>query len=61
MLHFISNDISLIFMKDIVTESRIPYNTRSTVKVEQDTSRDLKCTKKSNFEPPWIKTVSYMD
>ena len=33
----ISNDLSPIFMKDIVTESRIPYNTRSTVKVEKDT------------------------
>ena len=31
-IYKISNDLSAIFMKDIVTESRIPYNTRSTLK-----------------------------
>ena len=42
-----------------MTESRIPCNTTSTVKVVQDTNGDLKCTKKSNFDLPAIKTISY--
>ena len=44
-------------MKDIVTESRIPYN---TIEVEKVTNGVLKCTKKSNFELPAIKTVFYI-
>ena len=40
-MYKISNDFSPIFIKDIVTESGIPYNTRSTAKMEKDTNGDL--------------------
>ena len=58
-MYKISNDFSPIFMKDMATQTHILFNTRSTVKVEMEANRDFKCTKKSNFELPAIKTVSY--
>ena len=57
-MYKISNNLSPIFIKDIVAESRIPCNTRSTVKVEKESNGDLKCTKKSDFELLVIETFS---
>ena len=35
------------------------FNTRSTTKVEEDHSGSFGCTKRSNYEIPSTKTVSY--
>ena len=58
-MYKISNDLSPLFMKDIMTEICVPYNTRSTTKVEIDDDGNYRCLKKSNFNLPAIKTVSY--
>ena len=42
-----------------MTEICVPYNTRSTTKVEIDDSGSFQCTKRSNYEIPSTKTVSY--
>ena len=42
----------------MMTELHIPYDIWSTVKFEKDANGSLKCTKKSNFKLPSIKTVS---
>ena len=54
-MHMISNDLSTNLIKDILTESRIQYNTRSTVKVEKDANGNLKCTKNSNLSSHRLK------
>ena len=51
--------VSPPFMKDMMTEVCIPYNTRSTTKVEKDDNGNYSCFKKSNYELPAVKTVSY--
>ena len=43
----------------MMTEICVPYNTRSTTKVEEDHNGSLQCTKRSNYEIPSTKTVSY--
>ena len=58
MLTIISVIISL-FTRKMMTEICVPYNTRSTTKVEEDHSGSLQCTKRSNYEIPSTKTVSY--
>ena len=57
-MYKISNNISPLFMRDIMTEICVPYNTRSTTKVEKDGSGSFRCTKKSNYDIPSTKTVS---
>ena len=46
-------------MRDMMAEICVPYNTRSTTKVENDGSGSFRCTKKSNYEIPGTKTTSY--
>ena len=46
-------------MKGMMTDVYVPYNTRSTTKVEKDGSGSFRCTKKSNYEIASTKTVSY--
>ena len=58
-MHKISKIISPFFMRDRMTEKLVPYNTRSTTKVEKDGSGSFRCSKKSNYEIPGTKTVSY--
>ena len=58
-MYKISNDLSPLFMKDIMTEICVPYNTRATIKVEIDDDGNYRCLKKSNFNLPAIKTLSY--
>ena len=57
-IYKISNDLSPLFMKDMMTEICIPYYTRST-KNEKDGDGNYGYLKKSNFNLPAIKTVSY--
>ena len=57
-MYKISNNLSPVFMRNMMTECHIPYNTQSMVKFEKDANGSLKCTKKSNFKLPSIKTVS---
>ena len=54
----ISNNLSPLFMRDMMTDICAPYNMRSTTKVEKDDNGNLQCTNKSNYEIPGIKTVS---
>ena len=42
-----------------MTEICVPYNTGLTTKVEIDDDGNHRCLKKSNFNLPAIKTVSY--
>ena len=58
-MYKISNNLCPMFMKDLVTELSIPYNTRSTTKVEIDSDDQCENSKKSNFMKPNINTVSY--
>ena len=58
-MYKISNDLSPPFMKDMMTEICIPYNTRSATKVEKDDKGSYSCFKKSNYKLPAVKTVSY--
>ena len=58
MLTIISVIVS-VFTRKMMTEICVPYNTRSTTKVEEDHSGNLQCTKRSNYEIPSTKTVSY--
>ena len=55
-MHKISKIISPFFMRDRMTEKLVPYNTRSTTKVEKDGSGSFRCTKKSNYEIPSTET-----
>ena len=55
----ISNNLSPLFTRELMTEICVPYNTRSTTKVEIDDSGSFQCTKRSNYEIPNTKTVSY--
>ena len=52
----ISNDLSPLSMKIVITRICVPYNTRTTTKVEEDNSGQ--CTKRSNYKIPSTKTVS---
>ena len=58
-MYKISNNLSPPFMRDMMTEICVPYNTRSTTKIEEDESGSSRCTKKCNYEIPGTKTVSY--
>ena len=58
-MHKISKIISPFFMRDRMTEKLVPYNTRSTTKVEKDGSGSFRCITKSNYEIPITKTISY--
>jgi hypothetical protein len=58
-MYKISNNLSPLFTREMMTEICVPYNTRSTTKVEEDHSGNLQCTKRSNYEIPSTKTVSY--
>ena len=58
-MYKISNNLCPMFMKDLVTDLSIPYNTRSTTKVEIDSNGKCENSKKSNFLKPNINTVSY--
>ena len=46
-MYKILNDLSPLFMEDLMTEICIPYNTRSTTKVEKDDYGNYRCMKKS--------------
>ena len=59
-MYKISNDLSPPFMKDMMTEICIPYNTRSATKVEKDDKGSYSCFKKSNYKLPAVKTVSFL-
>ena len=58
-MYKISNDLSPLFVKDMMTEISALYNTRSTTKDEKDDDGNNRCLKKSHFNLPAIKTVSY--
>ena len=58
-MYKISNNLSPLFTRELMTEICVPYNTRSTTKVEIDDSGSFQCTKRSNYEVPSTKTVSY--
>ena len=58
-MYKISNNLSPLFTREMMTEICVLYNTRSTTKVEEDHSGNLQCTKRSNYEIPSTKTVSY--
>ena len=58
-MYKVSNNLCPMFMNDLFTELSIPYNTRSTTKVEIDSNDKCKDSKKSNFLIPNINTVSY--
>ena len=47
-MYKISNNLSPFFMRDMMTEILVPYNTRSTTKVEEDDSGSFEYSKKSN-------------
>ena len=49
-MYKISNDLSPPFMKDMMTEICIPYNTRSTTKVENDDKGNYSCFKTTSFQ-----------
>ena len=42
-----------------MNEICVPYNTRSTTRIEEDESVSSLCIKKCNYEIPSTKTVSY--
>ena len=44
-MYKISNNLSPPFMRDMMTEICVPYNTRSTTKIEEDESGSSRCTK----------------
>ena len=58
-MYKISNNLSPLFTRELMTEICVPYNTRSTTKVEIDDSGSFQCTKRSNYKIPSTKTVSY--
>ena len=58
-MYKISNNLSPLFTRDMMTEICVPYITRSTTRVEEDGSGSFQCTKKSNYEIPRTKRVSY--
>ena len=58
-MYKISNNLSPLFMRDMMTEICVPYNMRSTTKIEEEESGSSRCTKKCKYEIPGIKTVSY--
>ena len=58
-IHKISNNLLPFFARGMITELCIPYNTRSTTKVEEDDSGSFYCIKKSNYEIPSTKTVTH--
>lgn len=47
-----------LFTREMMTEICVPYNT-ATTKVEEDHTGNLQCTKRSKYEIPSTKTVSY--
>ena len=59
-MYKISNNLSPLFTRELMTEICVPCNTRSTTKVEKDSSGSFRCTKKSKYEIPSTKTVSYI-
>ena len=54
-----SNSLSPLFTRDMMTETCVLYNTRSTTKVEEDENGSSRCTKKGIYEIPGTKTLSY--
>ena len=58
-MYNISNDLSPLFIRDMVTKIDAPYNMRSTTKVEKYDNGNLQFTKKSNYEISNVNTVSY--
>ena len=58
-MYKISKNLCPMFMNDLMTELSIPYNTRSTTKVDIDSNEKCDESKKSSFLIPKINTVSY--
>lgn len=58
-MYKISHNLCPMFMNEMVTEASLPYNTRSTTKVEVDYNGKCESDKKLNYKVPAIKTVSY--
>ena len=58
-MYKISHNLCPMFMNEMVTEASLPYNTRSTTKVETDYNGKCESDKKLNYKLPAIKTVSY--
>ena len=56
-MYKISNNLSPPFMRDMMTEICVPYNTRSTTKIEEDESGSSRCTKNCNYETPGTKII----
>ena len=56
-MYKISNNLSPLFTREMMTEICFPYNTRLTTKVEEDDSGSFQCTNRSNYEIP--RTVFY--
>ena len=44
-MYKISNNLSPLFIRNMMTEICVPYNTRSTTKIEEDESGSSRCTK----------------
>ena len=47
-MYGLSNNLSPLFTRETLTEIGVPYNTKSTTKVEEDDSGSFLCTKRSN-------------
>ena len=58
-MYKISNNLSSLFTREMMTKICVPYNMRSTTQVEEDDSSSFQCTKRSNYEIPSDQTVSY--
>ena len=58
-MYKISNNLSRLFTREIMTEICVPYNMISTTKVEENDSGSFQCTKRCNYEIITTKTVFY--
>ena len=54
-MYKIWNDLSPPFIKDMMTEISIPYNTRSTTKVEKDDEGNYSCFKNPTTSSQLLK------
>ena len=58
-MYKITNNLCPAFIKDLMTEISVPYNSRSTTQVTEDINGGVKYNEKSNYMIPETKTVSF--
>ena len=51
-MYKISNNISPLFSREMMTKKCVLYDTGSTIKVEKDSSGDFRCIIKCNYQIP---------